>query len=443
MLDHLSILLILPLTLLTRIPNIIPKATGQTNSYQTSNTIIIRKDDTMKQSLISPLTRWCEIDLDILSQNINQVKKLIPPKTKIMAVVKDNAYGHGDIVIANQMEQLGIDFFAVSHIDEAIRLRKNGIHSDILILTYTSPDYFELLEKYRLTQALISLEYAKKLNDFCKTSHHSINVHVKIDTGIHRLGLCYDGTSDTLEEILQLYSLSHLSITGTYTHYAVADSLAPEDIAYTKEQCLLFELLISNLKSRGISPGILHTQNTPAVLNHPDLSFEYIRVGTLLLGLPYGDIASSPQAQRFHSILSLKARVAMIKSLPPGTKISYGLNYTTSKTETIAIVSIGYGDGYPRYLSNRNIHVILNGHLAEVIGNICMDQLIINVTSIPHVQEGDIVTLIGSSDGYTISLDYIATMMNTLNNEIVDHINPRVPRVYKKGQDSFLRFLMF
>ena len=389
------------------------------------------------------LTRWCEIDLDLLEHNILEAKKFLSPDIKIMAVLKDNAYSHGDIVIANTMEKLGIDFFAVSHIDEAIRLRKNGIKSRILILSYTSPHYFELLCKYQLTQTLISLEYAKKLDDFCKANHCQITTHVKIDTGMHRLGLCYDGTTNTIDAILAMYHLSHLTITGTYTHYAVADSLIPADISYTKKQYQLFQELMLILKEKGINTGIIHTQNTSATLHFPDFKCDYCRVGSLLLGVPYGDIATNPQAKIFKSILSLKARISIVKTLPPGAKISYGLNYTTSQTEKIAVVAIGYGDGYPRYLSNRQIHVIINGNLAEVIGNICMDQLIINVTNIAHVNESDIVTLIGSTNDYTISLDDIAQMMSTLNNEIALHINPRLPGVYKRGKEISVRFSIF
>ena len=260
---------------------------------------------------------------------------------------------------------------------------------------------------------------------------------------MHRLGLCYDGTPATLDAILEIYQLPHLTITGTYTHYAVADSLSPDDIAYTKQQYHFFQELIAILKEKHISTGILHTQNTPATLHYSDFKCDYVRTGTLLLDIPYGDIALSPQAQLFKSIFSLKSKISIVKTLPPNAKISYGLNYTTSQTQRIAVVAIGYGDGYPRYLSNRQVHVIINGTLAKVIGNICMDQLIIDVTSIPDVKEGDTVTLIGSSDGHTISLDYIAQMMNTVSNEIVDHINPRVPRVYTKGKEAFIKFLIF
>ena len=397
----------------------------------------------MNTNILKPLTRWCEIDLNLLSHNIDETKKLILPNTKIMAVIKDNAYGHGDIVSANEMECLGIDFFAVSHIDEAIRLRKNGVKSDILILSYTSPYYFKLLSKYKLTQTLISLEYAKKIDNFCNIENCQINTHVKIDTGMHRLGLCYDGTCDTIEPILEMYHLSHLKITGTYTHFPAADSLTPDNIAYTKKQYELFQKLVAILRKKGINTGILHTQNSSATIHFPNFKYDYIRVGSLLLGMPYGDVSMLPQAKNFKPMFSLKARVSIVKILPPNSKVSYGLNYTTSKSEKIAVVAIGYGDGYPRYLSNRQVSVIVNGHLAEVIGNICMDQLIINVTSIPDIEEGDIVTLIGSSDGYTISLDDIAQMMNTLNNEIVDHINPRVPRVYIQGNDTFIRFSIF
>ena len=306
-----------------------------------------------------------------------------------MAVIKDNAYGHGDIVIANEMERLGIDFFAVSHIDEAIKLRKNGVKSDILILSYTSPYYFKLLSKYKLTQTLISLEYAKKIDNFCNIENCKINTHVKIDTGMHRIGLCYDGTCDTLEPILEIYNLSHLKITGTYTHFPVADSLTSDNITYTKKQYELFQELIAILSEKGIYTGTLHTQNSPATLHFPDFKCDYIRVGSLLLGMPYGDVSMLPQAKNFKSMFSLKARASIVKTLPPNTKVSYGLNYTTSKFEKIAVVAIGYGDGY------------------------------------------------------TISLDDIAQMMNTLNNEIVDHINPRVPRVYIRNNDTFIRFSIF
>lgn len=397
----------------------------------------------MHNNLLEPLTRWCEINLDLLSHNINEAKKLISPNTKIIAVLKDNAYAHGDIVIANEMENLGIDFFAVSHIDEAIRLRKNGIKSNILILSYTSPYYFELLSKYQLTQTLISLEYAKKVDDFCKINQCKIYTHVKIDTGMHRLGLCYDGTPSTLEPILEMYNMSHLNISGTYTHYAVADSLNPDDIVYTQKQYNLFQKLIDILRKKGINTGILHNQNTPATLHFSNFKCDYIRVGCLLFGMPYGDIAMSPQAKHFKPILSLKSKISIVKTVPKNTKIGYGLNYTTSKTQKIAVVAIGYGDGFPRYLSNRQVHVIVNGHLAEVIGNICMDQLIIDATSIPNVKEGDIVTLIGCDGNYIISVDDIAKMMNTLNNEIVNHINPRVPRVYIRGNDAFIKYSMF
>lgn len=397
----------------------------------------------MIQELTNSLTKWCEIDLNLLAHNIEETKKLISANTKIMAVVKDQAYGHGDLVIAKEMEQLGIDYFAVSHMEEAIRLRTHGIRSNILILTYTAPTRFEQLLQYNLTQALISFEYAKKLNSFCQTNQCCCNAHIKIDTGMHRLGLCYYANSTSLASILNVYQMSNLKITGIYTHFAVADCTCPEDISYTTTQYQLFEHLIQRLKEHSISPGITHTQNTPSTLQYPGFQCDYVRVGTLLLGLPYGDIAFSPQAKNFHPILSLKAKISMVKTLSPGSKLSYGLNYTTSKTEQIAIVAIGYGDGYPRYLSNRQVHVIIHGQLAEVIGNICMDQLIIHITSIPNVKEGDTVTLIGSTDGYTISLDYIATMMNTLSNEIADHINPRVPRVYRKDDTASVQFLTF
>ncbi|MDO5518519.1 MAG: alanine racemase [Clostridium sp.] len=397
----------------------------------------------MDSNLFSPLTRWCEIDLDLLAQNAAQLKKRISSRTKIMAVLKDNAYGHSDVIIGRELESLGIDFFAVSHIDEAIRMRENNIKSDILILGYTAPYNFELLFKYNLTQTLISLQYALKLNDFCKSNNCRIKVHVKIDTGMHRLGIFYDGKKKDISDILEVYNLADLNITGTFTHFSSADSLKIKDISYTENQNKLFAELISVLKSKSINTGVLHAQNSSALLTFSDFEYDYVRVGSLLLGIPYGDIADSPQAKEFKSIFSLKSKVSVVKELPPDADVSYGRNFTTSKPQKTAVVSIGYGDGYPRYLSNRHVHVIVNGYLAEVIGNICMDQLIIDASSVPDIKEGDTVTLIGSSNGHAISIDYIASMMNTLNNEILDHINARVPRVYKKDDDIFIRKVIF
>ncbi len=375
--------------------------------------------------------KWCEIDLSKLRSNINAIKNVLPANTKILAVLKDNAYSHGDVVIGQEMLKCGIDYLAVSTIDEAIRLRIHHIECPILILSYTVPSRFHELVHYHLTQTIFSYEYADQLSNYLRACNQQLEVHLMIDTGMHREGILYDESEQELEHIIELYHSDYFRVSGIYTHYAVADSRNIDDMEYTRKQHTLFQSLLKELKKQGISTGFTHTQNTPATLHYPEFQYDYVRIGTLLIGLPYGEVSRLPIANIVSPIFSLKAKVFQVKSLPKNKSISYGNNYTTDSTSIIALVSLGYGDGYPRSLSKHNAKVLIHKQYASVIGDICMDQLIIDVTDIPGVVEGDIVTLIDADQSHTLTtLDHIASSTNCLKHEIMTQIGSRVQCVY-------------
>lgn len=384
---------------------------------------------------------WVEINLDYIGHNVKAIQNILPPKTKIMAVIKDNAYGHGSAAIAHELCGLGIHMYAVSNINEAIHLREHSIGYPILILGYTPPAQFYLLHKYNLIQTLVSYAYTQKLDNFCRRHHCIIECHVKVDTGMGRVGFIYDGSKESFCSIAAAYTFKNINITGTFTHFASSDSLQAEDIAYTLNQNSLFRQLIYKLKNIGINPGKLHTQSSSAILNYSMFEYDYVRPGMLLLGIPSGEIVKDGRFTGLKPVLQLKTKVTLVKEIAKGCSVSYGRNYKATKPSIIASLSIGYGDGYPRILSNKHMKVLVRGQFAEIAGNICMDQMMIDVTHIPDVKEGDTVTLIGSDGDFFISINEIAEKAHTINNEIAVNINSRVERIYYKNNIPFNNYI--
>lgn len=382
------------------------------------------------------LLKWSEIDFTKLKKNYFAIQSILPEHTKILAVLKDDAYSHGDAAIAHELVQHGIDYLAVSTIDEGIRLRKNQINCPILILSYTVPARFDELIQYNLTQTIFSSSYGICLENYLSDTNQTLEAHLMIDTGMHREGILYDESEQSLKTIVDFYHAEHIHVTGIYTHFSVADSRNIDDIQYTHRQHDLFQTLLMELRQQGCPIGITHAQNTPGVLQYPEFHYDYVRIGTLLLGLPYGDISKLPIASIVSPIYSLKAKIFQVKKLPNDKSISYGKNYTTKTPCRIAILSLGYGDGYPRMLSQQNAVVQVHGQYAPVIGDICMDQLIIDVSNIQNVKEGDIVTLITDKDTQSpLSLDMLATSTNCLKHELMTKIGPRVQRVYLTSKE--------
>lgn len=376
---------------------------------------------------------WVEIDLNKIIHNTKVIDALIGT-TKIMAVVKANAYGHGDVKVAKLLQdELGIDFFAVSSIDEALVLRDGGIDQDILILGYTPEEHFHYLHEFNIVQCLLSLEYAQKLDAYAKEAKVEIFGHIKIDTGMSRLGIpCLDENYQ-IEEVLAIYELKHVKAKGIFSHFSVSDSLdKQDDITYTTHQIALFERVLSDIKKAGYDYGIRHIHNSYGCLNYFDLQYEYARPGIILLGSRSNDQDRLVQPIDLQPSLAWKANVSLVKTVKKGCYISYGRNFQAKQDMKVATISVGYADGLNRNASHHHAHVIIHGKRCEIIGNICMDQCLVDVSELVDVKEGDVATLVGKEDDEVIMIDELSRAANTINNESYTLISKRVPRFYIK-----------
>ncbi|WP_416324657.1 alanine racemase [[Eubacterium] hominis] len=381
--------------------------------------------------LNSDTRAWTEIDLTKIRHNVEEVQKLIPSTSKIMAIVKANAYGHGDVVCAKELKACGIDFFGVSSIDEAVSLREGGIDEEILILGYTPPKHFGLLAQYNILQTFVSLEYAKKLDAFAAKQGVRIRGHVKVDTGMSRIGIICQDHDYRIEDVKAVYHFEHLDVTGIFSHFSVSDYLDEENKNFTKHQIELFDRVLADLQAAGIEPGTKHLQNSYGILNYPDLAYDYVRPGLLWMGVTSDDAVEILTEPDFDPIMSWKANVSLVKEIQPGVSVSYGRHYIAKTPRKVATVAIGYADGFPRCVSNKGYRVLIHGEYAEIIGNVCMDQMMIDVTGIDNVKEGDIVTLVGKDHDKTVCIDELSRLANTINNETLCWISSRVPRIYK------------
>lgn len=365
---------------------------------------------------------WAEINLANLSSNVDQLKKILPKGCDIMAVVKANAYGHGDTEIARELNKLGVFAFAVATVSEGVKLRRKGICGEILILGYTFPDEISGLIRYDLTQTVLDHSYAGVLNDYGE----KIKVHVKIDTGMHRLGENYSET----QNLLNIYSYRNLIINGTFTHLSVSDSLADSDVEFTNHQIEKFYDTVKQLKEAGCKPGKIHIQSSYGVLNYPYLKCDYARIGIALYGAMSNENDKTRVNIDLKPVLSLKARVVITRRIPQSESAGYGRQFVAEKDSRIAVISVGYADGIPRNLSGGNGHVLINGQKAPIIGKICMDQLMVDISYISTVKQGDIATLIGSDGSEYIPVEALAAQSATLTNELLSRLGFRVNRNY-------------
>ncbi|MDF9824599.1 serine/alanine racemase [Breznakia sp. PF5-3] len=374
---------------------------------------------------------WVEIDLSKIAENLKRIQHHIG-KQKIMAVVKANAYGHGDVQVAKVLQDEGIDFFAVSSIDEAVRLREAKIEGDILILGYTPEEHFHYLCEYHITQCIMSLAYAKKLDTYAKAHNCEIMGHVKVDTGMGRLGIPCQDDNYLIDEVIEVYKLKNLNVTGIFSHFSVADTYEdPNDEAYTQHQIVLYEKVLADLKTAKIIYGVTHLQNSYGALNYPELTYDYARVGILLVGNTSNDEQQLKHPITLIPSLEWKANISCIKTVPKGTYIGYGKNYLTKGKEKIVTVTCGYADGLNRQASHHHLHVLINGERCEIVGNICMDQFMVNATGVKNIEIGNVVTIVGNDGNEVIKIDELSRAANTINNESFCLISKRVPRFYK------------
>lgn len=367
---------------------------------------------------------WIEIDLDNLKHNINEIKKVISDKTKIMAVVKANAYGHGSILIAKKLESIGITDFAVATLDEGIELRKNNISGNILILGYTNPTDLKYVIKYNLIQTIVDYDYSLAIKSLDLPS--KLKCHVKINTGMNRIGEKFND----LDKIEDIYNNKKLEILGIFSHLSVADSNNEDDIKFTRMQIANFDNCIKNLREKGYCVGLAHIQSSYGIINYNNLEYDYVRLGIIMYGVDGGDCIYKKIKLDLKPVLSLKARVTSIKEIDVGESISYGRTYVASSKQKIATVAIGYADGVPRCLSNKDVVVKINGTYKPILGKICMDQLVIDMNDVDDIKVGDTVYFIDSDDDKLSALS-LADKACTITYELLSRLGSRLPRVKK------------
>lgn len=344
---------------------------------------------------------WIEIDRAALRHNVEALGKLLPPGCALMPAVKANAYGHGAVAVARECQSMGVNDFCVAALAEGIELRQNGIGGTILILGWTDPIKAHLLYEYKLTQTVMGLDYAKELDGLGK----SIDVHIKIDTGMHRLGVNWECP----EEMVRIFKCKNLRVTGAYTHLC-ADSFA-------EEQGRRFYQTAALLREAGCAIPKVHLLASGGLLRHAELGGDYARVGLALYGIG---------SKELRPVLSLKARVAQVREIPAGESAGYGLRFTARRPSRIAVLTIGYGDGLPRSLSCGAGSVLVRGRRAPVAGMVCMDQTLIDVTDIPEAASGDMAVLIGKSGAEEIGAAELAARAGTIPNEVLSGLGRRL-----------------
>ena len=366
---------------------------------------------------------YLEIDLKNLEHNVKVLKNAMPPHCELMAVAKAECYGHGMYGTTVYLNQIGVSAFAVATIDEGIRLRKYGISGEILILGYTSPMRAKELCKYKLTQTLIDYEYSLLLDE----QGYKVTAHIKVDTGMHRLGFDADDT----KEIVTAFSLENIEITGIFTHLCSADSRAEEDVDFTHKQIGEFYNSLDNLRKGGVRIPKVHIQSSYGLLNYPEIKSDYVRAGIALYG-----VLSSPNDETklkldLRPVLSLKARVVLLRKIRKGETVGYSRAFTASRDSLIAILPIGYADGFPRNLSCGKSIVLICGQKAPIIGKICMDQLAVDVTDISNIKIGSIATLIGKDENDEIAAPTVAESSESITNELLSRMGRRLNIIYK------------
>lgn len=372
---------------------------------------------------------WAEINLDNLEYNYRAIRRYIRKDCKIMAVVKADAYGNGAVFAAKEFQSLGADCFGVSNIEEAEQIRDCGITRDILILGHTPVEYTEKLVSLNITQTVGSLEYAEALSAEAQKLGTAIKAHIKIDTGMSRIGFLAHSAEQrdaSAGRIVKAVGLPGLDAEGIFTHFAVSDE--PEK-DFTRIQFERFTGMIHILEGMDVKFRVKHCCNSAGLLNFPEMQLDMVRPGIILYGLT--PAAGMPLPIELKPVMSLKSAVTQTKTIGPDTTLSYGRIYTTERETSVATIPVGYADGFVRSLSN-SADVLIHGRRARIIGRICMDQCMADITGIDGVKAGDTAVIIGSDAGQCVPMEETAEKMGTINYEVSCLIGKRVPRVYYK-----------
>lgn len=374
---------------------------------------------------------WAEISLNAIEHNYNVIRNKVADDTKVCCVIKADGYGHGAVELSQIYEKLGADFFAVSNIDEGIEIRKSGSKLPIVILGYTPVSEAENLAEYDISQAVFSLEYAKELSEKCVEEDCICKMHIKVDSGMSRIGfMCQEFPRDeySIEEICEACCLPNLEVEGLFTHFCVSDEDA-EGREFTNKQYENFIHVRDSLKKRGVDISVVHCSNSGAIEDYPETCCDMVRAGIILYGLA----PSSKLADRLDLVpaMTLKTVVAFVKEVQKGATISYGRTFTADRKIKIATVPIGYADGFIRQ-NAKDGYMMVNGKKAKIVGRICMDQTMLDVTDIEDVKTGDEVVVFGTGENGEPTADSLAENTGTINYETVCLVGKRVPRIYIK-----------
>lgn len=373
---------------------------------------------------------WAEIDLDNLAFNFQSVRNFVGSDLKYMAVVKADAYGHGAVECARRLESEGADWFGVALPEEGVELRQAGIRKLILCLGGFWDRQESVALNYNLTPVVFQIEKARTLNEAAKSRGTEVAIHVKVDTGMGRIGVRHDQVSEFAEELRQL---DHLRLEGVMTHFAAADDLAQSD--FTNTQIKRFEGAVAAFREKGFNPSYLDLANSPGAVGHPASRGNMVRLGGVLYGLGGDVLPREIEKPELRPVMSLHTRIAHLKKVPAGETIGYGRTFTTRAESLIATVPIGYQDGYSRSLSNVG-RVILRGAYVPVAGRISMDWTTLDASSVDDAKLGDRVTLIGQQGDARITAEDIARETGTISYEVTCAIDRRVPRVYRQSSSD-------
>lgn len=368
---------------------------------------------------------YAKIDLDAICGNIRAVRSKIGDGVRLMAVIKADAYGHGAVPVGLALQDL-VDGFAIAVVEEGVVLRQNGIHKPMLILGYTDSYQYPDVIRNDIAQTIYSYEMAEQLSQIAVAMGAVAKIHIKVDTGMGRIGFLPDEAS--VEEVKRIAALPNLEIEGLFTHFAKADMVGRE---YTQKQFERFCWFSRQLVSAGIRIPVQHVANSAAIMDYEETYLDQVRSGIITYGMyPSEEVDFSHLA--ITPAMELKSHVIHVKEVPAGTSIGYGGTYVTERTSRIATIPVGYGDGFPRSLSNKG-RVLIRGEFAPIVGRVCMDQFMVDITHLPQVEKGDVVTLMGKDKEKQLTVEEVAGLAGSFNYEFCCDVGRRVPRVYYKN----------
>ena len=377
---------------------------------------------------MNPSRIYVEVDLSAICNNVKRVMENVGENVKVMAVIKTDAYGHGAVDVAKALRKIGVYAFAVATIDEATQLREAGIDNPILILGYVFEPDFDKVFSEDITTTVFSEENARTLSEAAKKAGKIAKVHIKLDTGMGRIG--FIPSEESAREIENIFAMPNLDVEGVFSHFSTADEA---DKSFTLKQAKIFDEFVELLESKGLKFRIKHICNSAGIIDlaerdKPNFKYDMVRSGIMTYGLyPSEDVNKAKI--KLEPAMRLVSHIAYVKEVPAGFTVSYGKTFVTKRKTKIATIPVGYGDGYPRALSNKG-KVIIGEKFAPIIGRVCMDQFMVDVTEIENVKQGDEVILVGTQGEKTLTVEEVSELAGTFNYEFICGINKRVPRVY-------------